>query len=342
MSDPLARTNVEIRAPIEDLKNDLNEAKKEVESVGDAADATSKQTEDAFSKIGQSIEDTTAGARKFVGAIGSTVGILTGLTAVVSLVTVGMEKLAAGFKTSTDRAREFVDALPSGIDQLDARVAALQIKYDELNATISVNQQQLEKYSNTFGFVNLNTYIKRIEAAQKELELVEESLTATTKQREAFRDAQKKRDADSVRDAAQTEAEIIENHLLEMHAARLAAMGREGDARAVREHLLQQEHDREIERVNELGDKFSKAYGFESSAFSSLADALRRLHEMRKKMLEEEAKLAAKRWREEMEEAIRSVQQTMNTAFGPLFSDPSQIANSIDRITTALYSNRRP
>lgn len=63
---------------------------------------------------------------------------------------------------------------------------------------------------------------------------------------------------------------------------------------------------------------------------------------MRKKMLEEEAKLAAKRWREEMEEAIRSVQQTMNTAFGPLFSDPSQIANSIDRITTALYSNRRP
>lgn len=82
MADPnvIAETKVVIGADISGVKNAIPEVKKELQDAGDAADVTGTRMSGAFGDVGQKIENSTAGLRKFTGALSSTVGAVTAVT----------------------------------------------------------------------------------------------------------------------------------------------------------------------------------------------------------------------------------------------------------------------
>lgn len=79
MADPLGRFNVELGADDSKLKKAVQEAKREVESLGETATKAGADTERGFKQAGEAIENKTAGVRKFAGALTSTVGVITGV-----------------------------------------------------------------------------------------------------------------------------------------------------------------------------------------------------------------------------------------------------------------------
>lgn len=76
--------SISIKGDISDLKPTVQEAKREIEGVGDSADKTGQQVGTAFETAGKKIEDSTSGIRKFSGALSSTVGAITAVTGAVT------------------------------------------------------------------------------------------------------------------------------------------------------------------------------------------------------------------------------------------------------------------
>lgn len=104
MADPnvIAETKVVIGADISGVKNAIPEVKKELQDAGDAAETTGTRMSGAFGDVGQKIEDSTAGLRKFTGALSSTVGAVTAVTGAIT----GLAGILLLLKNRHDAAEE--------------------------------------------------------------------------------------------------------------------------------------------------------------------------------------------------------------------------------------------
>lgn len=82
---------------------------------------TSRQAESAFGKVGTKIEKSTEGARRFVGALGSTIGIATGLVGVFGAVAgaaYGLYSLYENIAGSAERGRDAIREQEQSFQQM--------------------------------------------------------------------------------------------------------------------------------------------------------------------------------------------------------------------------------
>ena len=128
---------------------------------------TSKKTEGAFGKVGNAIEKKTEGLRKFQGALGSTVGIATGLLGVfgaVSGAAIGLyaayEKVAGAAERVAEANRQSNIATQKAIDLAYKRISAeedfLTLRKRENVAAIdsqiaSLREEQAKLVENSLG-----------------------------------------------------------------------------------------------------------------------------------------------------------------------------------------------
>lgn len=75
--EEIGKAKITVEADLSGLKPAFSDAKKQVGEVGDAAEDTGQRVGSAFESAGKKIEDSTAGFRKFTGALSSTVGAIT-------------------------------------------------------------------------------------------------------------------------------------------------------------------------------------------------------------------------------------------------------------------------
>lgn len=80
----IAKAYVVIEPDLSALKSVGTQVKTELKGAGEAADQAGDQMSSAFERAGKRIEDSTAGIRKFAGALSSTVGVLTAVTGAIT------------------------------------------------------------------------------------------------------------------------------------------------------------------------------------------------------------------------------------------------------------------
>lgn len=133
MADPneIAKAKVTVEADLSDFKDAVRETVAETEKLGDAADGAGSRVDASFSKVGEKIEESTKGVRKFVGALSSVAGVATGLIGVVGLLTSAMVGFVAIIKklNSPDsdegalKAAESLQTLADKVRNLDEAAA---------------------------------------------------------------------------------------------------------------------------------------------------------------------------------------------------------------------------
>jgi len=117
--DKLGEAYVEIRADDSKLSGDMDNAEQVVDQKSSKmGDDVKKKVGGGFKGIGDSIEGSTEGMRKFSGAISSTVGIATGLLGsfvaifgIIKLIQVGASKITESFKKQSELAPDLTKAL---------------------------------------------------------------------------------------------------------------------------------------------------------------------------------------------------------------------------------------
>jgi len=83
---PVGKASIKVEVDgIDQAKQKLDDVKSSAEGVGDSGRRGFGALDDAVGKAGQKIEDSTAGLRKFQGAITGIIGVVTGLGAVAAL-----------------------------------------------------------------------------------------------------------------------------------------------------------------------------------------------------------------------------------------------------------------
>ena len=133
MADPneIAKAKVTVEADLSGMKDAVRETVAETEKLGDAADGAGSRFDTSFSKVGEKIEESTKGVRKFVGALSSVAGVATGLIGVVGLLTSAMVGFVAIIKklNSPDsdegalKAAESLQTLADKVRNLDEAAA---------------------------------------------------------------------------------------------------------------------------------------------------------------------------------------------------------------------------
>lgn len=112
-SNEIGKAKITVEADISGLKRDAADARKEVESVGDAGAKAGAQIGSAFESAGTAIESKTIGIRKFTGAISSAVGAVTGLIGVVGTAVAAITLLSRIFGEAKDKGEEFAKEMNS-------------------------------------------------------------------------------------------------------------------------------------------------------------------------------------------------------------------------------------
>lgn len=206
-----------------------------------------------FGRIGQVIEARTAGVRKFTGAIGSTLGVVTQVTGAFAIMGTVVAGVVAVYqlmnrenKTAIERAERLRETMLEvgaavrglsgdiGRDTLGREVAQINQTADEAIAKFEGRLNELRLFGSQ-GFLNLRVD-KRVDA-RNELAALERSYKAIQEAREkALGDAQSRANRDT---ATFTEQARIE---------RLRAQGRETEALLAAEKLRFQENQRAIEQ----------------------------------------------------------------------------------------------
>jgi hypothetical protein len=148
----VAELNVEINAKSDGLKASVREAKGELEGVGKSAESSAKKGGDAFGALGQKIDKSTEGVRKFVGSFTALQGVITGVIGVVALLTAGIRSAITeqdAFIESSNKASESLEQQAKKLRQAKAGYSDLgqtQItNAEEANRAVSQINDELEK-----------------------------------------------------------------------------------------------------------------------------------------------------------------------------------------------------
>jgi hypothetical protein len=120
---------VRLFAKSDTLEQDLDRAEQAVKESADRMEAEAKGIGAGFGVAGQKIEDSTANVRKFAGAIGAAVGVVTSMLGVIAAIGAAIAGLVVAwrkFQDLLDISDESATELSRTIRQLRAEVAELR------------------------------------------------------------------------------------------------------------------------------------------------------------------------------------------------------------------------
>lgn len=155
MSDEIGRAKIVVEADTEGVSASISDAKDEVESLGDAGESAGTKVGDGFDVAGTKIDESTAGLRKFSGAITGVIGSITGLVAVGTTLVAVLVKLASKAKAAQEEAFKLAGAyadVEQSINAYDlAQQDVLDVDDEQYYATlrqIEANKELTEEYKN--------------------------------------------------------------------------------------------------------------------------------------------------------------------------------------------------
>lgn len=99
----VGRAKIVVDVDASGVQQAVDDAKQSVEEMGDAAESTGSRVDGAFGRVGTKIEESTAGARKFTGAISGAIGAVTGLVSAFTILSTLIGALIALFSRKAER-----------------------------------------------------------------------------------------------------------------------------------------------------------------------------------------------------------------------------------------------
>jgi hypothetical protein len=290
------------------LEKSAEEAKQTVKDVGNTAEAEGKKVSGAFERMGDSIEGSTVGLRKFVGALGSTLGVVTGLLGVVGLlagafialksalerlndpskgVTKTTENLDALFDNLAGAAEAggkfpVFDQLNENIDELSERIIKLEFMAADFGTGDSPIQDVFKVGDSIRDLPKLRAEL------QKMLELRQELLERTREAREVEASTMGDEAVERFRKNAEATEQYLKTLTEQTKQMRISLIG--DDAARIKA---------EADSIIEQAARVQKELGFsaDDEAFQGYIDAIRagervKLQELEKRKALEDAAAA--------------------------------------------------
>ena len=98
----IGKAKITVEADVSGVSGPINQAKGEVDKLGDSAQTAGDKLDGSFSRAGEAIEESTKGLRKFVGALSSVVGVATAVVGILALFRGAIAKVQDRIKSATD------------------------------------------------------------------------------------------------------------------------------------------------------------------------------------------------------------------------------------------------
>lgn len=164
-------------ASISDLKDDVKSVGDEAEAAGEKVESSTEEMADGFTSAGQAIEDSTSGVRKFVGALSSVAGVVTGLVGVFGLLASAVAGVMSLLKKLNDstaedgiaKTRENLQGLFDTVSGESAALSSIPV-FDALTKHIDELSIKVDN-AKVRGLSTLvdGDFILRLETAEKKL-----------------------------------------------------------------------------------------------------------------------------------------------------------------------------
>ena len=350
MTDPneIGKAKITVEADISGLSDSVKEAKEQVEGIGDAADGAGGRLDSSFNKMGETLERSTAGVRKFVGALGSIAGVATGLVGVFGLVSGAvlglkavLDKLTGG-DSGDDKAPlpKAVDLLESLADKARGADKALAESpgYVALTSQIAELEEKLQSLRASLdgisaaGSAGIGAGAGVFEQQRATLERIEETESALARKREQQAELLKtiSRTEDERADAAAKQGDAAEKQ-----AAALNVIKELGEGVAISllpdDEQIEENARRQIEQVR----KVAEDAGVDLEQFYVRA-AITAIQEKRDRELNLLDELHQKEMRniEEQRQAKVAAAQAQADAYAERLRDNLESLTSAEFITT--------
>lgn len=326
----VAKAHVTIEGDISGLKESVQDAKKTVSEVGDAADNAGSRVDGAFTKAGEKIEESTKGVRKFVGALSSVAGVATGLIGVVGLLAGAFAGLTAILKKLNDGGEESISKTRTNLQGLFDDVSGANVSADMFPVFLQL-QQDIEEVGEKviklrqqvaatieggqdpdaeliFGIKNVGPKLE--EAEQKLAKLLEQRSALTSRAREvgeAVGEQMGDAMVSSFRSAAEGRDSVLSNLQSQAESMRVSLIGDDGQR-------IKAEADLAIEQINRI--RKEAGISSDNSVLTEYVALIRRGEEEKLKALEEriakERQADAEREAEKDRRSLERVQREMD------------------------------
>ncbi|MCJ8336069.1 MAG: Atg14 domain-containing protein [Epibacterium sp.] len=336
---PVGKASVKIEVEgVEQAQRQLDGVKQSVGDVGDAGREGFGKLDDAVGKVGQRIEDSTAGLRRFQGAITGIIGVVGGLAAVFGTAFIAIsnnfkkaDEEAKTFKESLERIREAGKEVAesfSGIAQAQGD-SAEQIEDQGRRAAQALEEQfaeQLKEITSEIDKINSKgindplggTDLNRLETLNTRLQQINDAID---KQQAIIRRSAEQA-ADRVRDSEDT---------AKAEADAAAAAAERATNRQLEISLLDEE-SQVIERLADTERRIQK----------EIQDAEERGQTERVKALEEQLRLETEIARVRIEGIVSANQaKQANSAGSDLVSAMRELIKAAQEQTREINENTR-
>lgn len=330
MSEPLARTSVEIDADLQKLNAKLSEVEQKLDKTGTGGVAAGKKLEGGMDRAAKSATRLQSIVSKiFIPA--AVFAAVTRLVRLFSDLASQSERTRKAMRdTFKDAEKAAMDFRRRGLTDMQKDLAALN---DEFKATAEQIRKVYEESADPLTFGGL---VQTIFGTAKDYDDAIERLRKTYDElREAAREANREMLSDT---QIRLDAEVAaaQAALAEIEAAELEKEGRFEEAAKKRAEALAAAYEAELEAIRRADQEFQSIFGMSSEQFRQMRQALDALHKLRMKQVNDEAKEAADAYRREMEQAIDEIQDRLNMAFGFNSGALNNIVGAINGLRTEV------
>jgi len=314
----VGEARVDVTADTSQLKRGLDEARSDVNQFGTDAEAAGKKAGGAFEDVGSKIDGSTAGARKFSGAISGAVGAATALvgafTAIVGLValaTAGVVALAKSLKDARSDTDKLADGLDKSVVNIEENIRATEAALQALQKRIEFLRENQNNPILTIGETGIGkSASERLRELEDEFDKLSQLDGELRRQRDRLNNADRKRQGDADFVALRALLEAREN------AARRAGMTEREIAKENAEKALE-ELERLAKRRQELGlqfteDELKREKRRVEETLQRELDAIQRVTDERGRALDAQARA----FQESMIDALRAIRDEQGGLFG--------------------------
>ena len=335
MAEPLARTTVEIDADLQKLNAKLSEVEQKLNNSGDAGARAGKKMEGGINRAAKSAERLQSIVTKLLipAAIVATVFRL--VRAFEELRTKAEKTRKAMRDVFSNAEKEAMQLRRRGLTDLQKELADLNDQAKE------AEQAMIDVFLGARSPDSLTGIFKTIFGDSKDLD------EALAKMRAVFDELKRQRMQMNQERQAEfnqqmsTEISLVDAQQNELLARRLENEKKFEQAANERHIAEMARYHAELEQLQKLQEEYRRTFGEDSDFIQARIEAETELHQLRVGFLLDEAKQAAAAYRKEMEDAIRSIQETIRSSFGFNFTSFGQLTTVLNKVATEIQ-RRRP
>lgn len=335
MSEPLARTTVEIDADLQKLNAKLSEVEQKLNNTGKAGVNTGKKLEGGFQRAFKSADKLQSVVTKLFipAAIVATVFRL--VRAFEELRTKAEKTRKAMRDVFANAEKEAMQLRRRGLTDLQKELADLNDQAKEAEqAMIDVFLGDREPDTLTGIFKTIFGDSKDLDEALAKMRAVFDELKRQRMQMNQERQAE-------FNQQMSTEISLVDAQQNELLARRLENEKKFEQAANERHIAEMARYHAELEQLQKLQEEYRRTFGEDSDFIQARIEAEYELHQLRVSFLLDEAKQSAAAYRKEMEDAIRSIQETIRSSFGFNFTSFGQLTTVLNKVATEIQ-RRRP